>query len=410
MKFGCIGEHLTHSFSKRIHSLIDSYEYELYELPFDKLSDFCHNCPFDAFNVTIPYKKAIIQYLFWIDDVAARIGAVNTVVNKNGKLYGYNTDYDGLKSLIFKEGISVSGKKAVILGSGGTSLTAKAVFEDLGASQVYRVSRNPREDCISYNQLYSMHSDAEIIINATPCGMYPNIYNMPVDLSEFSSLEAVIDAIYNPIHSQLVLSADNNSIKSVGGLYMLVSQAVSAAEIFTGNKYSDKTERIYKKILNDSENIVLVGMPSSGKTTVGKLISEKSGRDFYDTDELIEKKFGKHPSEIISKFGIDYFRKLEFEVIKDISKVTSSVISTGGGAILNKINIDNLKLNGKIYFIDRELSNLTFDSFHPLTSDSESLIRVYNERYPFYLAVSDVTVKNDTIDETVNKTLLEHYK
>ena len=393
MKYGCIGEHLKHSFSKEIHNALTDYEYDILEIPKDEFADFAEKRDFSAINVTIPYKEVIIPYMHYIDSHAKEIGAVNTVVNRSGKLYGYNTDFYGMCELIRHAGIELQDKKVVILGTGGTSKTALAVAKALLAKSAIRVSRTSREDAISYEELYEKHRDTDVIINTTPCGMFPNISGCAVDISKFKNLLGVIDAVYNPLRSTMVLDAKKQKVPAEGGLYMLVAQAVRASEIFIDTKYPDgETERIFKKMLCDKENIVLIGMPASGKTTVGNILAKKMNRQIIDTDELIVRREGKAISDIFRENGEDYFRRAESDVISEVSSMTGVIISTGGGAVLRESNVDSLKKNGRLYFIDRPLEALIPTSDRPLASTRAAIERRYNERYSTYLSSSDVTI------------------
>jgi shikimate dehydrogenase len=394
VNYGCIGEHLTHSFSKEIHNLIESYDYILKEIEREDLDGFMKTKDFCAINVTIPYKEKVIPYLDIISDTAKKIGAVNTIVNKDGVLYGYNTDFLGMKEMLIKYGIDPKGKKALILGTGGTSKTAKAVLQSMGAAEIFLVSRNASCDAISYEDAKTRHNDAKIIINTTPCGMYPDTEKCPVDIDAFSSLEGVADAIYNPLRSNLILKAKEKGIKGTGGLYMLVAQAVFAAEKFSGKKYNESLiDDVFKKILSQKENVVLTGMPGSGKSTVGKLLEELTGFTFCDTDALIEEKTGMTIPEIFEKFGESYFRDIESDVIKEISDKTALIISTGGGAILRKENVHNLKKNGRLFFIDRPLKDLIPTSDRPLAKDADAIKKRYEERYDIYLTCADEVIK-----------------
>lgn len=398
MEYGCIGKKLTHSFSKIIHNRLADYDYELCEIPEDSLADFMTKADFKAINVTIPYKQAVIPFLYSISDTAKKIGAVNTVVNKNGKLYGYNTDFSGMRALIIRQGVSLKGKKVLILGSGGTSKTAAAVAENLGADEVYRVSRSGSDGAITYDEAYLKHSDAQAIINTTPCGMYPNIGVSAIDTERFKSLSSVTDAVYNPLSSALVVSAREKGINAVGGLYMLVAQAAFAAEKFIDiSVTSEKTEEIYRDILREKKNIVLIGMPGCGKTTIGKLIADELDKEFVDTDSEIINQINMPISDYFGKYGEESFRKIESEVIKRISAEQSSVIATGGGAVLNPDNIRLLKENGTVVFIDRPLEKLVTTSDRPLSSNREMLMKRYNERYQIYCLSADIKI--DAVDE-----------
>ena len=393
MKYGCIGEHLQHSFSKEIHNALTDYEYELCEIPKEELSDFAKRRDFLAINVTIPYKELIMPHMYFTDESAKAIGAVNTVVNRGGRLYGYNTDFYGMSMLARHAGVDMQGKKVAILGTGGTSKTASAVVKALGAREVLRVSRTAREGSITYGELYEKHTDTEIIINTTPMGMFPNIFGLSLDITSFPILSGVLDAVYNPLRTPLILSAMERGIAAEGGLYMLVSQAVKASEIFIDTVYPERElDRVYKKILSEKENIVLCGMPASGKSTVGKLLAKDLGRDLIDTDTLIEERAGIPIPEIFNQFGEAYFRDLETEIIKDVSQKNGHIIATGGGAVLREDNIRALKKNGKLYFIDRPLSALIPTADRPLSSDRASIEKRYSERYGTYTSTADVRI------------------
>ena len=407
MKYGCIGEHLKHSFSKEIHNLLADYDYEILEIEKECLEKFAKEKNFNAINVTIPYKELIMPYIYSIDEYAKKIGSVNTVVNRGGKLYGYNTDFFGMCKLIEHAGIKITDKKVVILGTGGTSKTAYAVSAHLGAKEIIITSRKKSETSIDYTELYEKHTDAEIIINTTPVGMFPSIFESPVDVSKFDKLSGVIDAVYNPLCTELISSAKEKGIPAEGGLYMLVAQAVRASEIFIDTKYdTETTDKVYKKILSDKENIVLIGMPASGKTTVGKILAQKLGRKFIDTDALIEEKAKKSIPEIFKTEGESRFRDLEAEVIKEVSSLTCSVIATGGGSVLRNENVFNLKKNGKIYFIDRPLDALIPTSDRPLGSTKEAIEKRYIERYDIYMKSANVRIDADTEANEVSEKIL----
>ena len=394
MEYGCIGEKLTHSFSREIHNKLFDYRYDLIELTQKELDLFMKNRDFKAINVTIPYKQAVIPYLDFIDDSAKLIGAVNTIVNKDGKLWGYNTDFKGMTALILKNDIEIKNKKVLILGSGGTCLTATAVAKDLGAREILRVSRNKKDAFITYDEVYKYHLDAEIIINTTPVGMYPKIGDAPVDVKQFSKLSGIVDAVYNPLCSQLVCDAKLLGIKAVGGLYMLVAQAVFAAEKFMDTDIEqEKIDLVYKEILLSKRNIVLIGMPSSGKSTIGKALAQMLGMKFIDTDELIVKKSGRDIKSIIQEDGEGYFRALECEAVLEAAAYQNTVIATGGGAILNSRNVELLKGNGRLYFLDRPLEKLFVTDDRPLSNDIQKLKRLYDERYDIYHSCADAVVK-----------------
>lgn len=393
MEYGLIGERLGHSFSKDIHGKIADYSYELKEIDKADLDEFMVTKDFKGINVTIPYKQDVIPYLDYVDPAALEIGAVNTIVNKDGHLSGYNTDYLGMKSMIEYNGISIDGGKVLILGTGGTSKTATAVAKSLGASKIIHVSRSGKDGAITYEECYEKHSDATAIINTTPAGMYPDIHKTPIDLDRFDSLKGVVDAIYNPLNSELVLSALDKGIKACGGLFMLVAQAVKASELFFDRKYEDRLmESIYFYMKSRKANIVLVGMPGSGKSSVGLKLAEALGREFIDTDALIVKKAGMEITDIFAKFGEPHFRDIESEVIKELSADTGVIISTGGGAVLRNANVRELKRNGVLYLLDRPLDNIVPTDDRPLADTEEKLVALYKERKPIYEACCDEVI------------------
>ena len=391
-QYGCIGKKLTHSFSKEIHAKLADYDYELIELTEEEIAPFFEKRAFAAINVTIPYKQTVIPYLDSISPIAQRIGAVNTIVNKDGKLYGYNTDYYGMKALVERVGIDLNGRKVLILGTGGTSKTAQVLAADLGAGEVLTVSRKKTEAYITYEEAVCDHSDAQVIINTTPSGMYPNCEDKPIDIANFPKLEGVIDAVYNPLRTNLVLDAQERGIKAEGGLYMLVMQAVVAVEHFLDTAIPKETaDRVFASIYASKENIVLTGMPGSGKSTVGKLL-ELDGFSFLDTDEVIEQRCGCSICDLIKEKGEPYFRDLETEVIREVSSNSCRIISTGGGAILREENVRCLKRNGRVYFLNAELSRLQATGSRPLSDTEEKLKRLYAERMPIYQNSADVVV------------------
>ncbi len=391
-QYGLVGKKLPHSFSKEIHEKLADYSYELIELTEEEVDVFFREKRFSAVNVTIPYKETVIPYLDWISDIARRIGAVNTVVNKNGKLYGYNTDYYGMKALILKIGLDFSGKKVLILGTGGTCKTAKALATDLGASQILSVSRQKKDTHITYDEAITCHQDAQIIINTTPSGMYPNCNEKPIDIANFPQLEGVVDAVYNPLRTNLVSDAKKRGIKAEGGLYMLVMQAVVAVEKFLGTTISAETaDQVFCSVLAAKENIVLTGMPGSGKSTVGKCM-KPDGFFFVDTDTEVEKRAGCTIKELIEKQGETYFRDLESEVIRDVSQESGQIISTGGGAILRDENVTCLKQNGTIFFLDAEFKRLSATEDRPLSDTVEKLKELYEKRIGIYRSTADVVV------------------
>ena len=404
MKYGLIGEHLGHSFSKEVHSMLSDYDYEIREIAPDELDSFMEKAEFNAINVTIPYKEAVMPHLYYISDEAKAIGSVNTIVKRDGKLYGYNTDFYGMTSLINKMHLDIKGKKTVILGTGGTAKTALAVAKSLGADPILKVSRAKKGDAIDYRELKDLHNDAAIIINTTPCGMYPDNFSSPIDLDGFEKLEGVIDAIYNPIRTKLVIDALNRGIKAEGGLYMLVAQAVFASEIFLDTKYpAEKLNKIYHKTKRKKENIVLVGMPACGKTTISKLLAKELSRDPIDTDDMVVKTRGITIPEIFESEGEKAFRNYETQEIANVSLQNNTIIATGGGAILKKENVNMLKQNGVIFFIDRPYEKLIPTIDRPLAMDLESIKRRYEERYDLYCDAADFVIDADDTPHNITK-------
>ncbi len=412
MDYGCIGEHLTHSFSKEIHNLLTDYDYQIKEIAKEDLNDFMVARPFKAINVTIPYKQDVIPHLHYIAPQAKSIHAVNTVVNKNGLLYGYNTDYFGMSQLIARNGLTLQGKKVLILGTGGTSLTARAIATDGGAKSVLRASRTPKEaDTVSYDEILVHHTDAQILINTTPCGMFPHPEGMPIDPSVFPRLEGVIDAIYNPLRPRLVLKAKEMGLPAEGGLYMLVAQAVKAVEHFLDTTLADDaTDDVYNKLMAQKENVVLTGMPGSGKTTVGKLIAEELGRPFVDMDDEIIKVIGCPIADYFEKHGEAAFREVEAKVAKEIiAPKTGLVVATGGGAVLRDDNVFHLRLNGKLYFIDRPLEQLCATADRPTANSDGAIRKRYEERYDRYCHTCDRRIVSDGVADHVAHQIIKDF-
>lgn len=408
MKYGLIGEKLGHSFSKVIHEKLADYTYDLKELSPDQVEAFIKGREFNAINVTIPYKQVVMPFLDEISPQVQAIGAVNTVVCKGEKLYGYNTDFFGMRALIKRAGMEIFGKKVLITGSGGTSHTARAVVEELGAREVVVASRSGQNG-VPYAVAKEEHKDARIIINTTPCGMYPNIDDAAIDLNDYPMLEGLVDVVYNPLRTRLVAEALERGIPAVGGLYMLVAQAAYAVEHFLDTEISvAEIERIYKELAFSKENIVLVGMPGCGKSTVGKKLAKKLNRPFHDIDQMITERYGKTPAEIIRQEGESAFREKEATVIREqAASLTGCIIATGGGAILRDDNVRFLKLNGKTVFLDRSLSHLAVTADRPLSSDRKLLEQRYRERYPRYQRIADIAVPADEVPELICEMILK---
>jgi len=402
MIYGCIGEHLPHSFSKIIHEKIEDYNYVLQELAPSEVALFLQKREFSGINVTIPYKETVIPHLDEIDDAALAIGAVNTIVNREGKLYGYNTDYAGLRALIAKAKLSLKGKKVLILGMGGTAKTAYAVCQNSLARDIWHITRTGKNGSLTYNEAYTKHQDAEIIINTSPCGMFPSIHSLPADsenqpfsFDTFPSLEGVIDVVYNPLRTRFVCEAKKRGLVAEGGLYMLVAQAVFAAQHFTGKQYpTELIDEIFHSLVAEKENVVLIGMPGSGKTTLSKILAETLDYSLIDTDAMIVQRIGMPIGDYFNENGEEAFRKLESDVIREIAGLTNAVIATGGGAVLKEDNITALKQNGRLYFLDRPLDSLKPTSDRPLALDIEALRKRYEERYAIYTACADEVIKD----------------
>lgn len=394
MDYGCIARKLGHSFSGEIHSLIGGYDYRLREVPESELDSFMRKRDFLGINVTIPYKKDVIPYLDGMNDIAARIGSVNTVVNRGGRLFGYNTDYFGMKALIERMGLSLSGKTVLVLGTGGTSVTAQVLSKDLGAKTVAAVSRKPSEGSISYDSATADYSHAEVIINTTPVGMFPENYGSPIRLDCFTRLEGVVDAVFNPLRSQLVLDARSRGINAEGGLYMLVAQAVYASEIFRDVTIpKTEIERIFGEVLKMKENIALTGMPASGKSAAGRYLSQLLGRELIDTDDEIVRRTGREIPDIFEKDGEAAFRDIETEVIRDVCRRSGVIISTGGGAILRDENVAAMRQNCKVVFLDRDPDWLTPTADRPTASDKEAIRKRYAERHDRYISTADAVIE-----------------
>ena len=395
MEYGCIGEHLSHSFSKEIHAHLADYSYELCEVAKDRLDAFMTARDFRAINVTIPYKQDVIPHLYEISPEAKAIGAVNTIVNRDGRLYGYNTDFYGICAALSRMGFArLDGKKVLILGTGGTSRTARAVAEHLGAKEILRVSRSGKDGAITYEEAIEKHADADFLFNTTPAGMYPNTDATPIDLTHFNHLCGVFDAVYNPLRTRLVTDARARGIRAECGLFMLVAQAFRAVEIFLDKTLPESLlEETFEKVFGDKENIILIGMPSSGKSTVGRALAAALSRPFFDSDDEIVKNEGTSISDIFASRGENAFRDAESNVIAALAAQTGAVIATGGGAILRDENVARLKQNGKLVFLDRPLSDLLPTPDRPTASNAAAIEQRYHERYDRYCACADVRIE-----------------
>ncbi|MBE6662230.1 MAG: shikimate kinase [Ruminococcaceae bacterium] len=401
LKCGLLGEHLTHSYSPQIHRELADYSYGLFEMPENEVAGFLASDRFDAINVTIPYKKTVLPYLSEISDEAKRIGSVNTITRlKNGGLRGDNTDYFGFSYMLDKSGIDVAGKKVLILGSGGAQETARTVCRDRSATVIV-ISRRGENN---YDNL-DKHRDASVIINTTPVGMYPHNGTAPLDLARFPHLTGVLDMIYNPEKTKLLLDAERLGIPHLSGLPMLVAQAKLAAEIFASEKIEDhEIDRIVKKITLEMNNIVLIGMAGCGKSTVGAALTNLTGRELVDTDAMVTEKTGRTPAAIIKEDGESAFRRIETECVAEAGKMSGKIIATGGGVPTIPENTDLLRQNGKIIFLRRAIEELD-SSGRPL-SLAAGAAALYRKRLPLYEALADLTVDNDDTPDTVAQKIL----
>lgn len=411
MRYGLIGEKLGHSFSKIIHEKLADYTYDLIPLSLEELDVFMREKEFSAINVTIPYKETVIPYLDEVDPKAAKMGAVNTVVQRNGKLFGYNTDYFGFRYMLEHNHIQIAGKKVLVLGRGGASKAVIAVLEDMGAAEIHTIYYKIAEDSISYETCYTLHTDAQVIVNTTPVGMYPNSGHTPIDLTPFTNLEAVADVVYNPLRTRLVLDAEEKGCQAIGGLEMLVGQAKYAVEIFLDQSLpEDSIDVVYKDLMAERRNLVLIGMSGCGKSTLGKLAAEKLGKTFVDTDAEIIKRIGMSIADYFAAYGEDSFRKVETEVVQEISTQNNLVISTGGGVIKNPENIRWLKGNGTVIWIQRDPELLESGNGRPLVPDQEAVRRLYKERLPLYTAAAETIIENDGNEEDALQKILTAFE
>jgi len=394
-RFGLLGEKLEHSFSPRIHALLGDYEYLLYEKESDEVGDFLLNGKYDGLNVTMPYKKTVIQFCNTLSEIAEKTGSVNTIVRMdNGKLFGDNTDYYGFSYMLEILAVNVSGKKVIILGNGGAAATVRAVLGGSGAGRIVMISRRGADN---YNNI-SKHFDAQIIVNTTPIGMYPNNGKAPIDLVAFNNCEAVLDLVFNPVKTELILQAEEMKIENIGGLHMLVAQAVRASELFKGKQAKEErstcpimVSRLTEVIKQDVRNIALIGMPGCGKTSVGKELARLTGHEFFDTDELVVRKANKDIQQIFAEDGEEVFRTIETAVLEELSKNSGAIIATGGGAVKENRNRRLLMQNSIIIFLDRASSELPKEG-RPL-SMSQGIEAIYKQRLPAYLDWCDKKVE-----------------
>ncbi len=402
LKCGLLGRKLSHSYSPAIHGMLSDYSYELFEREPEQLEDFLLHGDWNGINVTIPYKKSVLPYCRELSPLAKEIGSVNTIVRRpDGSLFGDNTDAYGFESLVKKSGIDVRGKKALVLGSGGASVTVVAVLKRLGAGSVTVISRSGEDN---YDNIRK-HADAKIIVNTTPVGMFPNNGQSAVDLGTFPACEGVLDVVYNPARTAMLLQAEQRGIPHAGGLYMLVAQAKRSSEIFTGSSIPDsEIERIEKVLSAQMQNIILIGMPSSGKSTIAAALGEKLGRPVYEADTLIEEEAGMDIPAIFAGHGEEYFRKLETQVLRKLGAMSGAIISTGGGCVTREENYAPLHQNGRMIWLLRDTDKLD-KTGRPVSLRSD-LNELYTQRQPMYARFADLKADNNgSIEDTLAQIL-----
>ena len=394
MRCGLLGRHLSHSYSPQIHSLLADYTYELFEREIEEVEEFVKSGPWDGCNVTIPYKKEVVKYCTELSDAAKKLGSVNTLKRlPDGGIYGDNTDYYGFEAMAKSLPVSYMGKKALVFGSGGASVTVQAVLKELGC----RVIVVSRSGAVTYEDLPT-HADAQILVNTTPVGMYPNVGESAVSVELFSQAEAVLDVVYNPARTKLILDAEQRQIACKSGLYMLVGQAAKACEVWTKAQIpTEKLEQIHRTIGASMQNIILIGMPGCGKSTIGRLLAEKLGRPLADADEELVKRAGMPIPQYMERFGEEGFRKLEAEVLADLGKQSGLILATGGGCVTRPENYRSLHQNGTIIWLKRELTKLPTHG-RPI-SRKEGVETLYEKRKPLYEAFCDIAVENSTTCE-----------
>ncbi len=397
---GLLGRKLGHSYSPQIHGLLADYEYRLYEKEPEALEAFLRRGLWDGLNVTIPYKKAVVPYCAELSPLARELGSVNTLVRRpDGSIYGDNTDAWGFEQLALRLGTDYKGKKALVLGSGGASVTVQAVLRRLGCA-VTVISRSGPDN---YGNL-DRHRDAAVLVNATPVGMYPNNGQSPVDLDRLPMLEAVLDVVYNPARTKLILDAAARDIPCESGLYMLVGQAVRASALWTGAAIPPETlERVWRQVGAQMQNVILIGMPGSGKSTVGRILARKLGREMVDADREIERRLGMSIPLYFARAGEEAFRAVETAVLSDLGKQSGRVIATGGGCVTRPENYDSLHQNGTIVWLRRDLSDLPV-SGRPV-SQRDGVEAIYRRRRPLYQQFADIIVDNSGRPEDTAETI-----
>jgi len=401
--FGLLGEKLGHSFSPLIHGYLGEYDYVLYEVSADALDSFMTDRRFDGINVTIPYKQTVIPYCATLSDEARIIGSVNTIIkDDNGALHGHNTDFHGFRVMLENGGIDPKGKKALVLGDGGSARTVRAALDGLGAREIVTISRRGENH---YGNI-ERHYDAEVIVNTTPVGMFPDNGNTPLRLTGFRQLTGVADLIYNPTRTKLLLEAERADIPRVNGLAMLVAQAEMASRLFLdGSARPELVNKIHDAILKRTQNIALIGMPGCGKSTVGRLLAQTMGRPFADIDGQIEAAAGKSIPQVFADDGEETFRQLETRVLAGEAKKSGMVLATGGGVVTRPENLDLLRQNSLIVYLKRELIDLITDG-RPL-SQNIGIQALAKQRLPIYEAWSDCVIQVEATPEQTAARILE---
>ena len=405
MRRGLIGEHLGHSYSQRIHETLGGYPYELIEVAPQDLDAWMKNKDFAALNVTIPYKKAVIPYLEELDERARRIGAVNTIVNDHGRLIGKNTDYYGCRFMLEQAGIEIQGRKVILLGNGGAAQAVQAVLEDLGAAAIVKVKRNPSPETLTYEEAYRDHSGAQVIVNTSPVGMFPAQEGLPVELDRFPQLESVAGVVYNPHRTRLIVEAQKRGCRTATGLSMLTAQAAEAIEAFIGKPVAPESIlRMTAELAREKMNLVLIGMPGCGKSTIARKLAEISGRPAVDIDQRIVERIGMPIRDFFAQQGEARFRQIEAEILTEVTLQTGQIIATGGGIVKDWENVRRLRQSGKVYFLDRSLDQLETDPSRPLSSSREALRQLYDQRIDLYRAACDQQIENNgSADQTARR-------
>lgn len=404
MKLGLIGKTLGHSWSWQIHDMLIHEHYQNWELSEDEVIPFLEKKDFTGINVTIPYKEKVMTVLDEISPAAEKIGAVNCIINRDGRLYGYNTDCDGFMELVKTAGMHMEGKHAAVLGSGGAAKAVMAGVSQLGGIPVM-VSRHPHDDMISYQQMYAMQNRFSFLVNATPVGMFPHMDETPADLDVFEHLEGVVDVVANPLRTKLCFQASCKGIPSTGGLGMLVYQAAAADALFTGQKVpQERIDACLGTLLKERRNIVLIGMPTSGKSSVAQMLGKQSGQQVYDMDTLLEQQLGTSIRTCFETHGEAYFRAKETRLARELANKEGVIISCGGGIIKNPENMQVLSQHGVVVWLQR--NSLFPSSDRPLSADEASLKKLYEQRRGLYEMYSDIQVENNgTLEDTAEQIL-----